>query len=154
MTLFLLGGHPGSAEKALKKVNEECQREFIVGAYSPPFGFENDPIECENIIQRINQSEAKALAVGVGAPKQEKWIHANRHKMPKVDIFLGVGVTIDWMAGQTQRAPQWMQNSGLEWFHRLLKDPIRLSKRYLWRDIPLFWHILKQRFGIYQNPFS
>ena len=94
------------------------------------------------------------LAVGVGAPKQEKWILKYKDLMPNVKIFMAIGATIDFEAGNVKRAPQWMSRYGLEWLYRLLSEPSRLWKRYLVDDLPFFWLILKQRFGWYRNSFE
>jgi exopolysaccharide biosynthesis WecB/TagA/CpsF family protein len=152
--LFLLGGSIQSVQRAAERLNELAGREIIAGEYSPPFGFEHDPVECERIVSRVIASGATALAVGVGAPKQEKWIYRHRHKLPNVKLFFAVGATIDFLAGEIKRAPRWMTRVGLEWFYRLLQEPGRLARRYLIEDLPFFWLILKQRLGLYRNPWE
>ncbi|GAB4311408.1 MAG: WecB/TagA/CpsF family glycosyltransferase [Bacteroidales bacterium] len=152
--IFLLGAAPGVAEKALKRINEAVDREIVIGAHSPSFGFEKNQEECAGIIEMINASGANVLVVGVGAPKQEKWIFKYRKQLPGVRIFLAIGATIDFEAGNIFRAPRWMQVLALEWLYRLLKEPKRLWRRYLIEDLPFFIYILKQRLGLYKNPFS
>ena len=152
--VFLLGGTVESARQAMRAINESTGSEIIVGAYSPPFGFEYDEAEGRKIIDRINASGATALAVGGGAPKQEKWICRHRDRMPGVRIFFAVGATIDFAAGKVKRAPRWITNAGLEWLYRMVQEPGRLAKRYLVDDMPFFWLVLKQRFGFYKNPWS
>lgn len=145
--MFLLGAGAGVAQRAQQRINQRLGRDVIVGAHSPSFGFEKKPEESEAIVERINRSGATALAVGVGAPKQEKWIMRHRHLMPGVRLFMAIGATIDFEAGNVQRAPAWISGMGLEWAFRLLREPRRLWRRYLLDDPPFFWHLLRQRMG-------
>ena len=115
-TVFLLGGAVGVAEKAKSKINQRIKRDIVVGAHSPSFGFEKNEQECLEIVDLINQSRATVLAVGVGAPKQEKWIYKYKHKLHHVKIFMAVGATIDFEAGVIQRSPKWMSRLGIEWY--------------------------------------
>jgi exopolysaccharide biosynthesis WecB/TagA/CpsF family protein len=153
-TLFLLGGSEQSVGLAGAHLNRLAGREMIVGVYSPPFGFEQDMAECQRIIDQVNQSGATALAVGVGAPKQEIWICRHRQSIPNVHLFFAVGATIEFLSGSIKRAPGWMSRLGLEWLHRLMQEPGRLTKRYLVDDLPFFWLILKQKMGRYSNPWD
>lgn len=152
ITIFLLGGAAGVAGKAGSNINEKTNRNIVVGSHSPSYGFEKDEQECLDIIEIINQSQATVLAVGVGAPKQEKWICKYKHKLHHVKIFLAVGATIDFEAGVIKRAPKWMSHLGIEWLFRIYCDPQRLWKRYLVEDLPFFWLLLKQKFGVYTQP--
>jgi N-acetylglucosaminyldiphosphoundecaprenol N-acetyl-beta-D-mannosaminyltransferase len=154
MKIFLLGAAEGVAQKAQNRINQEVGREMVVGSYSPPFGFEKDEAECQNILELIEQSGATVLAVGLGAPKQEKWIAKYKGQLSNIKIFLAIGATIDFEAGEKSRAPKWMSESGLEWLYRLVTEPKRLWKRYLVESLPFFWLILKQRLNLYQAPFS
>lgn len=85
--IFLLGAGEGIATKAMERINQKVGRNIVVGAHSPSYGFEKRSEECEELIRIINESNANVLLVGVGAPKQEKWIVKYRNRMPKVDIF-------------------------------------------------------------------
>jgi N-acetylglucosaminyldiphosphoundecaprenol N-acetyl-beta-D-mannosaminyltransferase len=123
---------------------------MVVGTYSPPFGFENDEAECDKIIQMINASQATVLAVGVGAPKQEKWICKHRNRLDCVKVFLAIGATIDFEAEYRQRSPQWMSIVGLEWLHRVVQEPKRLWKRYLVDSLPFFALVLQQKLNLYR----
>jgi exopolysaccharide biosynthesis WecB/TagA/CpsF family protein len=152
VTVFLLGGAKGVADRARTKINAKIGRDIVIGSYSPSFGFEKNEQECLEIIELINQSRATVLAVGVGAPKQEKWIDKYKHKFTHVKIFFAVGATIDFEAGNIQRAPRWMSKAGLEWLYRIYSDPKRLWKRYLVEDLPFFWLIIKQKLGLYKSP--
>jgi N-acetylglucosaminyldiphosphoundecaprenol N-acetyl-beta-D-mannosaminyltransferase len=150
--IFLLGAQPEVAKKAQLKINQKIGRDIIVDTYSPPFGFEHDLIECQKIIDLINHSDATVLAIGVGAPKQEKWLYQHRHRLSKVKIFLAIGATIDFEAGHKPRAPHWISEMGFEWLFRLLSEPRRLWKRYLVDDLRIFWLLLKQKYKLYQPP--
>jgi N-acetylglucosaminyldiphosphoundecaprenol N-acetyl-beta-D-mannosaminyltransferase len=133
---YLLGGAPGVAERAAEKIRARWPAVRIVGTDSPPFGFEHDAVEIEAILQRIARVRPDVLVVGLGAPKQELWVHRYRDRLA-ARIALCVGATIDFLAGSKPRAPLWMQRSGLEWLHRLMTEPRRLFRRYL-RDAILF----------------
>jgi exopolysaccharide biosynthesis WecB/TagA/CpsF family protein len=152
VTIFLLGGKEGVADRAKAKLNIKIGREIIVGSHSPSFGFEKNEKECLELVEIVNQSKATVLAVGVGAPKQEKWIYKYRDKFTHVKIFFAVGATIDFEAGAIQRAPVWMSKVGMEWLFRIYSDPKRLWKRYLVEDLPFFGLLLKQKLGLYKPP--
>lgn len=149
--IFLLGGEEGVAQKAQNNINQKVAREIVVDALSPSFGFENNQSECLSIIDKINQSGANVLAIGVGAPKQEKWIVKYRAQLPNVKVFLPIGATIDFEAGYKPRSPKWMSEIGLEWLYRLISEPKRLWKRYLVDSIPFLVHVLQHRFDIYRH---
>lgn len=152
--IFLLGAAEGIAVKAMERINQKVGRDIVVGAHSPSYGFEKKEAECEELIKIVNESGANVLLVGVGAPKQEKWIMKYRDRMPKVDIFMGLGTTIDFEAGTLKRAPIFWQKIGMEWLYRCLKEPKRLFKRYFIDDMQFFYYFGKQLLGIYKNPFA
>lgn len=143
--IFLLGAQEGVADCARQNINEKVGREIIIDSYSPSFGFEKNPEECQYIIDRIQQSGATVLAVGLGAPKQEKWIAQYRHQLPSIKIFLAIGATIDFEAGEKARSLKWMSEVGLEWMHRLASEPQRLWKRYLVDSLPFFLLVLQYK---------
>jgi exopolysaccharide biosynthesis WecB/TagA/CpsF family protein len=152
--IFLLGAAEGVARKAQARINRIVGREIIVGSYSPSFGFEKNPEECQKIVKMLNESGATVLAIGVGAPKQEKWIHKYKDSLHNIKIFMALGATIDFEAGNVKRSPQWMSKVGLEWLYRLLTEPKRLWRRYLVDDLPFFLLILKQKFNLYREQFG
>ena len=152
--IFLLGAMEGVAVKAMENINRKVGREIVVGAYSPSYGFEKKQEENEAIYRMINDSGANVVLVGVGCPKQEKWIDAHKAKMPGVDIWMALGATIDFEAGNVKRAPKWVQAIAMEWFYRFLMEPKRMFKRYFVDDVKFFWYLLKQMTGRYKNPFS
>ncbi|MDJ0845234.1 WecB/TagA/CpsF family glycosyltransferase [Crocosphaera sp.] len=143
--IFLLGAKEGVAQIAQEKINEKVGRKIVVDCYSPTFGFENDEEECQRIIEKIKASGATVVAVGLGAPKQEKWINRYKNQLPQVKIFLAIGATIDFEAEYKSRSPKWMSEAGLEWLYRLLCEPKRLWKRYLIESTPFFALILRQK---------
>lgn len=129
LRVYLLGAMPGVAERASAQIQEEWPAVRVVGTYSPPLGFEKDAEECDAIVQRIADAAPDVLIVGLGAPKQELWVHAHRDRLAAT-VALCVGATIDFLAHEKARAPRWMQCCGLEWLHRLLTEPKRLFRRY------------------------
>ncbi len=129
MTVYLLGAAEGVGERAARNIESRWPAVKVVGTYSPPMGFEKDAAENESILARIAAVEPDVLVVGLGAPKQERWVHRHRSGL-RTRVALCVGATIDFLAGEKRRAPLWMQRSGLEWMHRMLTEPRRLVRRY------------------------
>ena len=148
--IFLLGAKEGVAEKAKHIINQKVGREMVIAAHSPTFGFEKDEKECQTIVDKINHSDATVLAVGVGAPKQEKWIAKYRSQLPKIKVFLAIGASIDFEAGNVKRSPKIIGDLGFEWLYRLSCEPNRLWKRYLVDSLPLFWLVGQQKMNRYQ----
>ena len=151
VTVFLLGAGPGIAQKALERINARAGREIVVGAHGPSMNFVNDDGEISNVLAMINASGATVLIVGLGAPKQEIWMHRYRSALPGVKIFMGVGATIDYEADAVVRAPRWMTRYGLEWLYRITTEPKRYWRRYL-RDLEFFWLVLLDGIGLYRAP--
>jgi N-acetylglucosaminyldiphosphoundecaprenol N-acetyl-beta-D-mannosaminyltransferase len=119
--LFLLGAAPGVAEEAAAVFQDRFPELAIAGTYagSP------DPAENEAIVKRINESRADLLYVAFGAPNQDKWIDHNREALTSVRVAMGIGGSLDFVAGRATRAPHWIQKVGLEWLHRLVNEPWR-----------------------------
>lgn len=121
----------GSTESTLDKLRDALAVQFprlrIAGAYSPPFRALTAE-EDNDIVERINASGAHVVFVGLGCPKQEKWMADHRGRINAV--MIGVGAAFDYHAGVIKRAPLWWQNHGLEWLYRLGSEPRRLFKRY------------------------
>ena len=136
LRVFLLGAAPGVADRAADIIHQRWPRVQVVGTYSPPLSFEKDATENDSILDRIARAEPDVLVVGLGAPKQELWVHVHQHQIA-APVALCVGATIDFLAGEKPRAPRWMRRVGLEWLHRLASEPKRLAKRYL-RDARIF----------------
>ncbi|MDG6879461.1 putative N-acetylmannosaminyltransferase [Clostridium perfringens] len=135
-SLFLLGAAEGVAAKAAKNLKEKYEGLNIVGTYSPSYGFEKKDDEIKMIIEMINETKPDILAVGLGAPKQEKFLYKYKNEL-NAPISLAIGASIDFEAGNINRAPRWMQNCGLEWFYRLCKEPKRMFKRYVIDDFKI-----------------
>ena len=152
--IFLLGAKEGVGLKAMDRINARIGREIIVGAYSPPFGFEKDEAECEKILDILNSSAANVVLVGLGNPKQTKWIYKYKNRLPNIDVFMALGATIDFEAGNVKRAPVFFQKMALEWLYRFAQEPKRLWHRYFVEDMPFFFLLLKQMLGLYRDPWE
>lgn len=137
--IFMLGARPEVALAAKEALEKRYPRLQIVGCISPPNSHIID-MDSQSILDRLDAVAPDILLVAFGCPKQEKWIHMHRHRL-KVPACIGVGGTFDFIAGSASRAPLWMQQSGLEWFHRLIMDPRRLWKRYA-HDLFSFTHFM------------
>ena len=122
----------GSSEATLSKLRVRLQEAFpalrIAGMESPPYRALTDA-EDKAAVERINTSGARFVFVGLGCPKQERWMAEHRGRVRAV--MIGVGAAFDFHAGTVNRAPVWMQRCGLEWLHRVASEPRRLWKRYL-----------------------
>lgn len=151
--IFLLGAMDGVAGIAKEKINNKIGREIVVGAYSPSFGFEKNQEENEYIYEMIKKSRATVVLVGVSAPKQEKWIMAHKDNIPDVKLWMALGATIDFEAGNNKRAPKFYQRFAIEWLYRMFQTPRKTIPRVL-RDLYFFILYFKQLIGVYKNPFA
>jgi N-acetylglucosaminyldiphosphoundecaprenol N-acetyl-beta-D-mannosaminyltransferase len=104
----------------------------IVGGYSPPFRSLTSDEE-EEVVAQINRARPDVLWVGIGVPKQEKWMARMRDRL-EVPVMCGVGAAFDFHAGRISQAPEWMQEHGLEWTYRIAQEPRRLLPRYLYHN--------------------
>ena len=133
----------GSTEQTLKALEKNLREKYprlnIAGVYSPPFRKLTEEEDIETI-ERINAAKPDFLWVGLGAPKQERWMYEHRGKVNAV--MLGVGAAFDFHAGTAKRAPKWMQEFYLEWLYRLIQDPKRLLRRYVRSNAQFIWLIL------------
>jgi N-acetylglucosaminyldiphosphoundecaprenol N-acetyl-beta-D-mannosaminyltransferase len=154
VTIFICGGGAGIAEIARSKVNAKVSREMVVGTNSPSRDFECRPEEIDQIISQINASGATVLVVGLGGGRQEKFIFKYRDRMPKVELFLPLGGTIDYEAGTLKRPPAWLTNWGLEWLCRVLQEPRQRWRRYFVDQPPFLFLLARQMMGTYRNPFA
>ena len=148
LKIFLLGGRPGAAEKARETLLQKLPGIKIVDTHCPPYGFESQENEVVLINTKIKAAAPDILFVGLGAPKQEYWIHDNYQELG-VPISVGIGVSFELVANMVQRAPVWMQKWGLEWLFRLIVEPKRLWKRYIIGNPQFIWLVLMQRLGLY-----
>ena len=134
--VFLLGAAEGVAAKAAINLQNKFPGLIIAGTYSPPFGFEKDEKELQNILRIVTEAKPHILIVGLGCPKQEKFIYNYKDEL-NVPVSLGLGASIDFEAGMLKRAPKWMADHGFEWFYRIVQDPKRMAKRYFVDDMKI-----------------
>lgn len=131
----------GATEETLTKLRAKLLEQYpnlqIADMYSPPFRPLTEEEE-QQVIARINEAKPDFVWVGLGAPKQERWMADHQGKVQ--GFMVGVGAAFDYLAGNIQRAPEWMQRCNLEWLYRLLQDPRRLFKRYLVTNTKFIWH--------------
>lgn len=122
----------GSTQETLDILGDKLKEKYpklnIIGMYSPPFK-EDVTLESESKLAEINDLKPDFLWIGLGAPKQEKWMNEHQYKINA--LMIGVGAGFDYYAECIKRAPKWMQKCNLEWLYRLMQDPKRLYKRYI-----------------------
>ena len=138
--VYFLGARPRVAARAAQVMSEQFPHLQVAGTYSPPFGFDKDEEENKRIIGMLREAQPDLLFVGLGSPKQERWI-GRFYKQYQVPVSMAVGASFDFAAGNVRRAPHWMQQVGLEWAWRLLMEPRRLWRRYLLEN-PLFFYLV------------
>lgn len=125
------GASPEVLELLEKKMKQKYPLLYLVYSHSPPFRALSDE-EDQEVCQQIQASGVRILFVGLGCPKQEIWMAEHRAKVNAV--MVGVGAAFDFHAGSKPQAPSWMQTAGLEWFFRLVHEPRRLARRYLYNN--------------------
>lgn len=143
-SIFIIGGKEGIAEKAKRKLEEKHSKIKIVGTYSPPFGFEKNDEELAKINEMISAAHPDLVIACFGCPKQEKWIYENYHTYDGI-VSVCAGATVDFLAGNVNRAPTWMSEHGLEWLYRFIQEPKRLFKRYFIDDVKILSLVWKYR---------
>ncbi len=141
--VFLLGGRPGSAELAAAVMRNDYQG-FKCTTYCPPLGFEQSPAGLQQTADAITAARPDILFVAFGAPKQEYWIYEHGLQL-SVPVCIGVGGSFEIVGGVVPRAPQWAQNIGCEWLHRLCLEPRRMWRRYLIGNVEFAAIVLRQR---------
>ena len=133
----------GSKEETLEILKQKLEEQYsgiqIAGMYSPPFRPLTED-EDKEVVERINETKPDYVWIGLGAPKQEKWMAEHQGKID--GLMLGVGAGFDYYAENIKRAPMWMQKSNLEWVYRLMQDPKRLFKRYLHTNTKFIWNAM------------
>ena len=133
----------GSKEETLEILKQKLEEKYsgiqIAGMYSPPFRPLTED-EDKKVVERINETKPDYVWIGLGAPKQEKWMAEHQGKID--GLMLGVGAGFDYYAENIKRAPMWMQKSNLEWVYRLMQDPKRLFKRYLHTNTKFIWNAM------------
>jgi N-acetylglucosaminyldiphosphoundecaprenol N-acetyl-beta-D-mannosaminyltransferase len=149
--VFLLGATPESVEQAASRLKQECPSLTLAGHYSPPFRtllkMDHDEIK-----RRVREAQPDLLFVAFGCPKAEKWMSMHYRDLG-VPVVVGVGGTIDFLAGRVKRAPYWMRRAGMEWIFRMACEPRRLLGRYM-KDLWVFsWRIAAQWFLLQWLPW-
>lgn len=143
-SIYLYGSTEPVLEQLATRLGQQYPGLKIAGHFSPPFRPLTE-IEDAEICERIADSGAGVVFVSLGCPKQEKWMHAHRGRIPAV--MIGVGAAFDYHAGTLSRAPAWMRDNGLEWLHRLVSEPRRLWRRYLVTNSLFMVRAAAQLFG-------
>jgi N-acetylglucosaminyldiphosphoundecaprenol N-acetyl-beta-D-mannosaminyltransferase len=141
--VYFLGGAAGVADIARKKLEAALPRIQIVGIDDSHINVPGDMTETDDIVERIRAARPDLVLVALGAPKQELWSQA-RLNLLKPAVLIGVGASLDFIAGLQKRAPRWMSKAGVEWLYRLGQEPRRLAGRYLLRDPEFCWILLRQ----------
>ncbi|TLU65070.1 WecB/TagA/CpsF family glycosyltransferase [Thalassotalea litorea] len=140
-----IGFYGGSSDLLLERVVIKLKESFpsiqVTYKYSPPFRALTEE-ENKAVVDHINDCKVNILFVGIGCPKQEKWMASNKESLNCV--MLGVGAAFDFIAGSKKHAPTWIQYLGFEWLFRLCSEPRRLWKRYLKQNPRFLYHFTKQ----------
>jgi N-acetylglucosaminyldiphosphoundecaprenol N-acetyl-beta-D-mannosaminyltransferase len=140
-SIYLLGGAPGAAQGAARRF-QECFPEIMIAGTSSPSVSDPPTREDVDTIRRILKATQPAIVyVALGSPKQERLIAALRSTLPSA-WWVGVGVSLSFVAGHVSRAPIWIQRFGLEWLYRMLQEPRKLMKRYLFNNLPFALRLL------------
>lgn len=132
---FFFGSSEENLERLKKIIEDKYPGTKIAGMISPPFKIMSE-WDHKKFVQIINETKPDFIWIGLGAPKQERWMY-NNYKNLHSGIMFGIGAGFSYLAGDTKHAPRWMKNLALEWLYRLLQEPKRLWKRYL-TTIPQF----------------
>jgi N-acetylglucosaminyldiphosphoundecaprenol N-acetyl-beta-D-mannosaminyltransferase len=140
--VFFLGGDPGAAERARDVLQRRYPGLLVAGTHCPPYGFENDGRLRRQALEAVRSARPDILFVGLGSPKQERWIADHRYELGPM-VIIGVGISFSFEAGHIKRAPRWMRRFGLEWLHRVGHEPRRLASRYFVRGWGLIPIVLK-----------
>jgi len=140
---YFYGGAEGVPQLLVKRLTQRFPGLEIAGMFSPPFT-PLSPREDAQIVDMINQTQPDVIWVGLGAPKQERWMAAHLGRI-QAPVMIGVGAAFDFHSGLKPQAPYWMQRHGLEWVFRLANEPQRLWRRYLIYN-PLFIFLVLQQF--------
>lgn len=142
LSVFYLGAKQEVVEETARRMKETHPNLDIAGTHHGYFWDDE-----ESVVNQIKESGAKLLFVAITSPKKENFINKWQDKLG-VNFVMGVGGTFDVVAGKVNRAPKWMQNSGLEWLYRVLQEPGRMWKRYLVTNSKFAWLLLKEKLSI------
>jgi len=139
---FFMGSGRDVLQALKKNLSQQYPSLEVVGMYSPPSAEKFSEKETRKMLHLINTAKPHFLWVGLTAPKQEKWIWENLHRL-EVPVCVGVGAVFDFISRKKRRAPQLMQKAGLEWMYRLYKEPFRLWRRYFIGNFLFVWYVLQ-----------
>lgn len=143
-SVFFLGSTPDCLEEIRVRMEREYSQIRFAGSYSPPFKQDYTEDELDAMVAAINQAHPDILWVGLTAPKQEKWIHQNLHRLD-VRFAAAIGAVFDFYTGRVRRSHPIFQRLGLEWLPRLVQEPRRLWRR-MFISTPVFmWHVVRAR---------
>lgn len=137
-SFYLLGGEEDVVRKAVERIKKEFPGIEIVGYHH---GFFADDRE---IVSKINSVKPDIILVGMGTPKQERWIEENKNKI-NAKVFWAVGALFDILSGKRKRPPKWIQRIGMEWVYRMGQEPRRLWRRYLFGNIAFLFNVLQEK---------
>ena len=146
--IFMLGAREEVAIRAREVMEQNNPGLKVVGQYSPPPS-DLSSMDHDKIHKMLEETKPDILLVAFGNPKQEKWISMNRHRL-RVPVCIGIGGTFDFIAGEINRAPEWIQKIGMEWFYRFSQEPKRMFKRYL-NDIVFFGIEIRKQIDFMKN---
>jgi N-acetylglucosaminyldiphosphoundecaprenol N-acetyl-beta-D-mannosaminyltransferase len=130
--VYLLGGAPGVAAEVAERFRRELGVD-VVGTDSPVVSVAGPDAETDAALDRLRAARPDLVLVALGSPKQERWIHRNLERLAPA-LAIGVGASLDFLAGRARRSPRWVSRMGMEWLYRLAHEPRRLAGRYLLRD--------------------
>jgi N-acetylglucosaminyldiphosphoundecaprenol N-acetyl-beta-D-mannosaminyltransferase len=140
---FLLGGKQSTLDQLTRSFATRFPEVAIAGTHSPPFG-EWPAEEFDRISEKIRQSGANLIWVGLGCPKQEHWIASNKDRLPP-GVYFGIGAAFAFHAGEVRQAPPLIQKLGMEWAYRVAMEPRRLFKRYFTYNSIFLYHLLREK---------
>ena len=147
LRVFFMGGRPGTAEAAASILATKYPGLAIAGTSCPKYGFQLKQETLGPVLDEIRDAKPHVLFVALGAPKQEFFIGQHIRDL-RIPIAVGIGGSFELLAGDLERAPEWMQKSGLEWAFRLAQEPQRLWRRYLLGNFEFLWGLTKWRFNL------
>lgn len=142
---FLGGENNRILEKIKQRVNREFENIEVKGYFCPPFMDDFVGEINDLMIEKVNECKPDVLWVGLSAPKQEKWIYKNIERLD-IKMAAGIGAVFNFYSGVVRRAPEWMQNAGLEWLYRIYAEPKRLFKKYMIYNTKFMILVLKDLF--------
>lgn len=129
ISVCIIGGIGDVPKRAAENIEKEYPGVKVSGFFSPNFGFDESEEKTREVVDYINSCNSDLIIVGLGSPKQEKWVYKNKDKIHS-GVAICAGATVDFIAGSVKRAPVWVSKMGMEWLYRLIQEPSRLYRRY------------------------